>query len=192
MIQVIKVADKVPFEPGKKVFSTKIDSLTPNTTYYYTCYTKNHSKREEDWQSFTTSDVPCTYSQDNYYSYAGRWHTANVQITSPICCDSGNIGFRFGIWPNIFNVNFNEINGEYPKTGQYFGVNYGFDISDNHRELDKSTNQVLIGGDGSLSDSTPQTSIFVVNDGQKITLIFCNTMFRDGYRLNGKVSVDIP
>jgi hypothetical protein len=62
-----------------------------------------------------------------------------------------------------------------------------FDITYIERELTKSTNQVLIG-----SQSTPETSLFVENDGNTFTLLFCDTVLRDGTVLNGKISVEIP
>ncbi len=111
-----------------------------------------------------------------------------MTITDPNCCDEGNIGFRFGIWPDIFQINFNELNGGYPKTGQYFGIDYAFDLTHIQRELVKSTNQVLIDN----SDSTAETELFVNNDGERITLIFCNMKLRNGDVINGKVSVIIP
>lgn len=80
------------------------------------------------------------------------------------------------------------MNDGYPKTGQYFGVNYKFDASYIQRELVKSTNQVLI----ESTHSTPETELFVNNDGERITLIFCNTLLRDGRTLDGKVSIKIP
>ena len=79
------------------------------------------------------------------------------------------------------------MNNGYPKTEQYFGVNYEFDISYIQRELVKSSNKVLM-----EYDSTPETELFINNDGERITLIFCNTILRDGNTLNGKVSVKIP
>ncbi|MDO5969253.1 hypothetical protein Q4Q35_05480 [Flavivirga aquimarina] len=185
--QVIELQGDVEYYNGTYTFNQYIGSLEPNTTYYYTAYTKNGSSEKDDWEVFTTSDFPCTYAQDNYLSISGTWQNANLEITEPLCCDEGNVGFRFGSWPNIYEINFNELNNGYPNTGQYFGVDYWFDISYIERELVKSTNQVLIG-----NDSTPETELFVNNDGETITLVFCNTILRDGNILNGKVSVAIP
>jgi len=185
--QIIELTDNVEYYTGTYNFSHNIDSLEPNTTYYYTAYTKNGASKEYNWNSFTTSAIACTYSQDNYYSIAGIWNSANVEINDPNCCDEGNIEFQFGGWPNIIRVHFNELNNGYPKTGQYFGVEGGFDISNIEKELVKSSNQVWI-----EYYSTSETELFVDNDGVTITLIFCNTTFNNGDILNGKVSVDIP
>lgn len=185
--QVIELEGNVDYYTGLYIFNHTINGLEPSTTYYYTANTKNGSSEKDDWESFTTSDIPCSYTRDNYYSISGDWKTANVEISDPQCCDDGNVGFKFGNWPNIYEINFNELESRYPNTGQYFGVNYEFDISHIQRELVKSTNQVLIG-----SRSTPETELFVENDGETITLIFCNTVLRDGTILNGKVSVEIP
>lgn len=183
---VIELEGDVDYYTGTYKFNHDIDQLEPNTTYYYTAHTKNGSSEEVDWESFTTSEISCTYTQDNYYNMSGVWHSANVEVTDPQCCDEGNFGFRFGNWPNIYEINFNELNGGYPITGQYFGVDYNFDITYLNRELLKSTNQVLIG-----SRSTSETELFVENDGQTLTLIFCNTVLRDGTTLDGKVSASI-
>ncbi|AXP82925.1 hypothetical protein CJ739_3866 [Mariniflexile rhizosphaerae] len=185
--QVIELEGKVDYYTGTYVFSHDIDSLEPNTTYYYTAYTINGSDGKDNWISFTTSAIPCAFEKDNYYSFAGTWKSANVEITDPNCCSDGNVGFRFGTWPDIFEIRFNELNNGYPKTGQYFGVNYEFDISNIQRELVKSSNQALM-----EYYSTPETELFVNNDGERLTLIFCNTILRDGNTLNGKVSVKIP
>jgi len=185
--QIIELEENVEYHANTRTFSTNINTLEPNTTYYYTCYTKNGSNKKEDWESFTTSDIPCTYTQDNHYSVSGIWNNASVTVSNPSCCDEGNVEFRFGNWPNIYEISFNELDNGYPKTGQYFGVNYNFDISYIEKELVRSSNQVLIG-----NKSTPETELFVNNDGETITLIFCNTVLRDGKIINGKVSVAIP
>lgn len=184
--QLFELEGEVPYYNGTYKFYYDIEGLQPNTTYYYTARTVNGSSENDDWESFTTSDIPCTYAQDNYYNIGGNWLSADVEISDPLCCDEGNVGFRFGNWPNIYEINFNEWDGEYPITGQYFGVDYEFDITDIERELVRSTNQVLIG-----SQSTPETTLFVENDGETLTLIFCNTVLRDGTVISGKVSVSI-
>ncbi|MFD2564950.1 fibronectin type III domain-containing protein [Aquimarina rubra] len=186
--QVIEFEEEVAYYNGFYKFNRTITNLDPNTTYYYTAFTKNGPTEETDWESFTTSAIACTYDRDNYYNISGTWRDANVEITNPSCCGDGNVGFRFGIWPDIFQINFNEISVEYPKTGQYFGVDYEFVGTHIERDLVKSTNQVLIDN----TDSTPETELFVENDGQRITLIFCDTKLRNGDILNGKVSVAIP
>lgn len=186
--QVIELEGEVDYYNGTYNFNHTINGLDTNTTYYYTAFTRNGSSEENDWEEFTTSDIACTYSQNNYYSIDGVWQTAyNPEITTPQCCDEGNVGIRFGNWPNIFEVNFYEIDANYPITAQYFGVDYMFDITYIERELTKSTNQVLIG-----SQSTPETSLFIENDGNTLTLLFCDTVLRDGTVLNGKISVAIP
>ncbi|MGY3795109.1 fibronectin type III domain-containing protein [Aquimarina sp. 433] len=186
--RVIELEGEVEYYTGFYKFNYAITSLEPNTTYYYTAFTKNGPTGDDDWSSFTTSAVPCSYTQDNYYSLDGVWRDAYVTVTDPNCCGEGNVGFRFGIWPDIFDINFNELENGYPKTGQYFGVDYEFEGTHIQRDLVKSTNQVLMEN----GDSTPETEIFVTNDGQRITLIFCDTKLRNGDILNGKVSVLIP
>lgn len=186
--QVILVNENVEYEPFKAYFNTVINGLEPNTKYFYTCFTENGNYREDDWEEFTTSQVPCTFAQNNYISINGTWQSVSPEINdSPICCVDGNFGIRFGTWPNIYEVNFNELNDGYPRTGQYFGVDYEFDITDYNKEVVKSSNQVLIG-----DNSTPDTSLFVNNDGTTLTIIFCNSTLRNGTVLNGKVSVAIP
>jgi len=185
--QVILVDENVDYEPYKTYFSTNINSLQPNTKYYYTCFTRNGNYEKNDWAEFTTSEIPCTYSQNNYISVSGIWQNVSVEINDPLCCDEGNFGIRFGTWPNIYEINFNELNNGYPNTGQYFGIDYRFDISDYNKEVVKSSNQVLIG-----NNSTPNTKLFVNNDGVTLTIIFCNTTLRNGKILNGKVSVALP
>lgn len=186
--QVVYVNQNVEYQPYKEYFSTNITALMPNTKYFYTCFSKNGDYKEEDWEELTTSETPCTHAQNNYISIDGTWQNVSVEINdSPICCDEGNFGIRFGTWPNIYEVNFNELNDGYPRTGQFFGVDYEFDITDYNKEVVKSSNQVLIG-----DESTPATELFVNNDGTTLTVIFCNTILRDGTILNGKVSVAIP
>lgn len=186
--EIIELEGEVDYYNGFYNFNHAIEGLEPNTTYYYTAYTKNGASEEDDWGEFTTSEIPCTYAQNNYYSIDGVWQTeSNPELTSPQCCDEGNVGIRFGHWPDIFEVNFYEIDADYPITAQYFGIDYMFDITYIERELTKSNNQVLIG-----SKSTPETSLFVENDGNTLTLIFCDTVLRDGTVLNGKISVAIP
>lgn len=187
--QVIVVNGDVAYQYlYRDYFKTNITGLTPNTKYFYTCYTENGTYRKEDWEEFTTSEIPCTQAQNNYISINGTWQNVSVQIeNSPICCVDGNFGITFGSWPNIYEVNFNELNDGYPRTGQFFGIDYGFDISDYNKEVVKSSNQVLIG-----DRSTPATKLFVNNNGSTLTVIFCNTILRDGTVLNGKVSVAIP
>ncbi len=187
--QVIVVDSNVEYQYlDREYFKTNIAGLTPNTKYFYTCYTENGTYKKDDWEEFTTSENPCTQAQDDYISINGTWQNVSPEIeTSPICCSDGNFGIRFGSWPNIYEVNFNELNDGYPRTGQFFGVDYEFDISDYNKEVVKSSNQVLIG-----SSSTPATKLFVNNDGTTLTVIFCNTTLRDGTVLNGKVSVALP
>jgi len=186
--QVFKLEEEIPYFTGTYSFEQDITSLEPNTTYYYTNYTKNGSSEKSDWQSFTTSSMPCTYDKDNYYNNNyDRWKDATVRITDGACCGDGNIGFEFGTWPNTFEIRFNEKENGYPQTGQYFGIDYRFSSTHIEKDLVLSTNQVLIG-----NSSTPETELFVENDGQRITLIFCNTVLRDGSTLEGKVSVLIP
>ncbi|MEM5565377.1 hypothetical protein WNY78_09685 [Psychroserpens sp. AS72] len=184
--QVFELEGEVDYYNGFYYFDYAIDGLQPSTTYYYTAYTRNGDSEKMDWEEFTTSEISCSYTQNNYYSIDGVWKNANVEVIDPQCCVDGNVGFRFGNWPDIYEINFNEIDNGYPITGQYFGEDYEFDISYIQRELVRSTNQVLIG-----SRSTPETELFVENDGVIITLIFCNTVLRDGTVLNGKVSADI-
>lgn len=185
--QVILVNQNVAYEPERTYFSTNIDGLEPNTKYFYTCFTKNGSYEKYDWEEFTTSEIPCTQSQNNYISISGTWQNVTPVIMDPQCCDSGNFGIRFGTWPNIYEVNFNELNNGYPNTGQYFGVDYAFDITDFNKHIVKSSNQVLIG-----NNSTPDTKLFVINDGVNLTIIFCDTSLRYGDVLNGKVSIALP
>jgi hypothetical protein len=185
--QVIMVNESVAYKPYKEYFKTTINSLAPNTKYFYTCFTKNGSFEEYDWEEITTSAIPCSQTQNNYVSISGTWSTVSPIINDPLCCDEGNFGIRFGSWPNIYEINFNELDNGLPRTGQYFGVDYEFDISDFSKEVVKSSNQVLIG-----SSSTPATKLFVTNDGTTLTIIFCNTTLRSGSILNGKVSVAIP
>jgi hypothetical protein len=185
--RVIIANENTIYEPYRRYFNTVINSLVPNTKYFYTCFTKNGSYEKYDWKEFTTSKIPCTYSQNNYVGISGVWNTVNPVINDPLCCDEGNFGVRFGMWPNIYEINFNELNNGYPKTALYSGVDYAFDISDFNKEVVKSSNQVLIG-----ENSTSATELFVNNDGSTLTIIFCNTTLRNGQILNGKLSVTIP
>jgi len=185
--QIIIADENVAYEANIRYFSTNISSLAPNTKYFYTCFTKNGIYEENDWEEFTTSEIPCTYTQNNYVSISGVWSNVSPEISDPMCCDEGNFGITFGSWPNIYEVNFNELNNGYPNTGQYFGVDYRFDISDYNEEVVKSSNQVLIEG-----NSTPNTKLFTINDGTTLTIVFCNTVLRNGTILNGKVSVALP
>lgn len=185
--ETIYVDEAVEYTASMRKYNTDISSLEPNTTYYYTCFTENGDNIKYDWESFTTSDIPCTYSQNNYYSINGTWRSDYIDITDPQCCDKGNVGFRFGNWPNIYEINFNELDNGYPSTGQYSGVEYGFDISHIQRDLVKSTNQVFM---EYYSDA--ETQLFVENDGNTLTLIFCDTVLKNGDILNGKMSVSIP
>ncbi|WP_298485910.1 fibronectin type III domain-containing protein [uncultured Maribacter sp.] len=186
--QEIIVKNDVPYFSGTYNFDYEIKDLEPNTTYYYAATTKNGNDAIENWESFTTSETPCSYERDNYYSISGTWKEAYVEITDPSCCDKGSVGFRFGTWPNTFQINFNEQEGGFPKTGQYFGVNQnGFDLTHNNSELVKSTNQVFL-----EYDSTTETQLFVENDGERVTIIFCNMLLMNGDIINGKVSIKIP
>jgi len=185
--QFIVVDENVEYAPYVAYYKTTINSLSPNTKYFYTCFTKNGVYEKDDWKEFTTSAIPCTQTQNNYVNISGTWSTVNPTIDDPTCCDEGNFGIRFGTWPNIYEINFNELENGLPKTGQYFGVDYRFDISAYNIQVVKSSNQVLIG-----SSSTPDTSLFVTNNGTTLTITFCNTTLRNGSILNGKVSVAIP
>jgi len=186
--QVIELEGEIEYFTGTYSFDYDIDSLEPNTTYHYASFTKNGASEKDHWQSFTTSAMPCSYDTDNYYNNDyDFWKDATVQITDGACCGDGSIGFKFGSWPNTFEIRFNEKDNGYPKTGQYFGIDYEFSGTHIEKDLVLSTNQVLIG-----NNSTPETELFVINDGEKITLVFCNTQLRDGSTLEGKVSVTIP
>lgn len=186
--QEIIVKNDVPYFTGTYNFNHEIENLEPNTTYYFASTTKNGKEVIENWESFTTSDLPCSYERDNYYSISGTWKDSSVEITDPTCCDEGTVGFKFGTWPNTFQINFNEIDNGFPKTGQYFGVSQnGFDLTHNNRQLVMSTNQVFM-----EYDSTTETQLFVENDGERITIIFCNMLIKNGDIINGKVSVNIP
>lgn len=185
--QYIIVDESVAYAATIAYYKTTINSLAPNTKYFYTCFTKNGMYEKDDWEEVTTSEIPCTQTQNNYMNIAGTWTTVSPEISDPTCCTEGNFGIRFGTWPNIYEVNFNELDNGIPKTGQYFGVDYAFDISDYNQQVVKSSNQVLIG-----SSSTPDTKLFVTNNGTTLTIIFCNTTLRNGSILNGKVSVAIP
>jgi len=179
--------DRVPYFTGTYSFGHDIDGLESNTTYYYAAFTKNGSSEKLDWKSFTTSVDPCVFEEDNFYNIDGIWKDASVSITEAECCGDGSIGFKFGNWPNTIEVRFNELENGYPKTGQYFGEDFEFDISHNQRELVQSTNQFIIKYHRSLD-----AELFVENDGERLSLIFCETTLNDGTVINGKVSVAIP
>ncbi len=186
--QIIELEGEIPYFTGTYSFDYAIDALEPNTTYYYATYTKNGDSEKSDWESFTTSEMSCNYDQDNYYNNGfDFWKDASVQITDGECCGDGSIGFKFGSWPNTFEIRFNEKDGGYPQTGQYFGVDYGFSGTHIEKDLVLSTNQVWI-----EYHSSTETELFLENDGERITLTFCNTILRDGSILEGKVSVAIP
>ncbi|MFN8273422.1 MAG: hypothetical protein U0X58_00925 [Flavobacteriaceae bacterium] len=185
--QTIIVNESLEYSPVIAYFKTTINSLSPNTKYFYTCYTKNGVYEEYDWKEITTSAIPCTQTQNNYVNILGTWDSVTPTINSPVCCDEGNFGIRFGTWPHIYEINFNELENGLPHTGQYFGVDYRFEGTSITGQIVKSSNQVLIG-----DLSTPDTTLFVTNNGTTLTITFCNTTLRDGSILNGKVSVAIP
>lgn len=177
-------------------FSKRYDGLKSNTTYYYSTYGINEvGVGYGDIYEFTTNSEPtCSHPIDNRINtnneVNGILNIDNVILDNRyIGFNDGNLQFETRIGYSTLNItlNFNEINGELPLTGEYLTVNQ-FD-----NQSIRSNGEVILHitdwGFGSLGGGRAEIGkkIYVENDGSdNIIFIFCDVYVNKNYTLNGK------
>ncbi|UPQ78620.1 fibronectin type III domain-containing protein [Flavobacterium azooxidireducens] len=176
-------------------FFIAYSNLQPATTYFYRAYGVNEvgAGYGESYQFTTGVATPCNPTQPNRVDYGfGQLNVNNVSLNEDAYySESGNLEFEatssFSA-ARIF-VSFNEINANYPLTGEYTITNESNFNSFNNLSKGKARLNIMNFGMGGPAAATaqPGTKIYVENDGFVMTIIFCNTSMGN-YSLNGKFS----
>ncbi|MGV7107117.1 hypothetical protein [Flavobacterium sp. U410] len=192
----------IKIEVGSRLgeFYTIYTGLESSTKYYYTVYAINeigvgYGKVYE----FTTgTDIPCQPSTDNYVNLTtSQININNVDVTYPsYSFGEGNLQFETLTYSSTarIKVNFDEIGRNYPLTGEYTVTNssdFGSNINLSQGYAKLSINDWGYGGYGGAIAS-PGTKFYVENNGETMSIIFCNTPVGTQYVLNGKFTLNVP
>ncbi|WP_203256530.1 hypothetical protein [Hyunsoonleella ulvae] len=176
-------------------FSKRYEGLKSNTTYYCSAYGISevgvgYGKVYE----FTTNSEPsCSPAIDNRID-TGNNVNGILSINSVVLnsrslgFNDGNVEFqtRIGNSTLVTFLNFNEINGSLPLTGEYLTVG-SFDNQSirSNREVILRITDFGIGGLGGGRASEGK-KVYVENNSNTITFIFCDVEVNSNYNLNGK------
>lgn len=178
-------------------FSNTYDSFEANTTYFYRAYGISEvGVGYGGTYGFTTkSEPPCDPEIDNRINTQTAQITINdVDVTFPsFGFDDGNIQFETSTFSSTIRitVQFNEVDRQFPQTGEYTTVLGDFDGDDN---LSNGSAKLFLTdfGIGSQGGATavPGTVFYVEDNGGAVSVIFCDTPLGDTYVLNGKFTVN--
>ncbi|WP_410006364.1 hypothetical protein [Aequorivita nionensis] len=174
-------------------FSDLIGGFTNATTYYYRAYAINEVGigYGQTYQFTTNAQTACDPQIDNFIDTdTAQINITDVDLTFPSYgFDEGNLQFETTSYSSSIKirVQFNEINQEFPQTGQYTTIQGDFDGQ--YNLSNGSAKLYLIDyGIGSQGGATaaPGTVFYVENNGTDLTIIFCDTPLGEPYVLNGK------
>lgn len=172
-------------------FSRRYEVFQPNRTYYIAAYAMNEVGVSYGgvYEFVTDSEPPCEPVQENVMNLGqNSIAISSVAFEDPPGFDEGNAQFEtssFGSAARIV-LQFNEIDGEFPLTGEYTTV-FGFDNQSirSNGEVRLRIIDFSIGGLGGAS-AAPGEKIYVENDGQQITFIYCDVEVGSQYVFTGK------
>ena len=178
---------------GERVgsFTKRYEVFDANTTYYYTTYGINEiGIGYGAVYEFTTDAEPlCNPTYNNILDIGDSVISINdVVYEEPSGFNDGNVQFQTRTSSSTLKVTlqFNEINGDLPLTGEYVTV-VGFD-----NQSMQSNGEVMLNitdfGLGSLGGGVAESEqkIYVQNDGNNITFIYCGVTVTSNYTLDGK------
>lgn len=194
---------KITLDDTFGTYSSTINSLKPNTKYYFNTYATNANNETEFGQemSFTTQgEAPCDYTKDNYlttvYSKYNPLPISYVTLITPSGFNDGNLEFEARASSSIIRIiiQLNERDGKLPLSGNYNGV-YEFNNqsiqSSNEAKIDILDYNGYTDFFPQGAEGNPDTKFYIKNEQKKITFIFCNTKVGE-YILNGKYSYNNP
>ncbi|TXE16286.1 hypothetical protein ES692_13250 [Psychroserpens burtonensis] len=173
-------------------FSTNYTDFNANTTYYCASYGINEIgvAYGQIFEFTTTSEPACEPTIDNYIDLGqSNIIIDTVDYENPSGFNDGNVQFETNTWTSALRMKlrFNEIDGNFPLTGEYTTV-FEYD-----NQSTKSNGEIVVSitdfGSGSLGGGYAQAEqkVYVENDGSdNITFIFCGVTVSDDYELTGK------
>ncbi|MES2543424.1 MAG: hypothetical protein V4548_00950 [Bacteroidota bacterium] len=174
-------------------FSDSYAIFQPSTTYHYRVYAINEVGigYGGDYEFTTSAEAPCNPVQDNRVSlFTGQTISINgIDLTHPSYgFNEGNVQLETNSYSSTarIKVQFNEVNSAFPLTGEYTVVG---DYFGNNENLSRGEAKLYISNYGSGfggATAAPGTKFYVVNDNNKLTIIFCDTYVSSNYILNGK------
>ena len=182
---------KIQEGTGIGFFSNTYNNLESNTTYYYSAYGINEiGVGYGQIYQFTTDPAPsCDPQQENSISTGfGTISINNISLEDPSGFNDGNLEFETSTFNSTLRIKirFNEVNGNLPLTGAYTTVSSFETPSDrSNGEVSVYIEDFGIGNQGGGTAPVDET-LFVENDGNTITFIFCNFPVGSAYELNGK------
>ncbi|AFL80464.1 hypothetical protein Aeqsu_0963 [Aequorivita sublithincola DSM 14238] len=174
-------------------FLELISGLKNATTYYYRAYAINEVGvgYGEIYEFTTDAEAACNPIKDNFIdTKTAQINISDVALTFPSYgFDEGNLQFETTSFSSSIKikVQFNEVNKDFPQTGQYTTIQGDFDGQ--YNLSNGSAKLYLIDyGIGSQGGATaaPGTVFYVENNGTDLTIIFCDTPLGKPYILNGK------
>lgn len=171
-------------------FSSRYEGLESGTVYYYASYGVSEVGVGYGgvYEFMTTPEAPCDPVQDNYIDY--RTNQENIRVVrlqESTSFNDGNIEFigNYGSWPQ-FILQFYEIDVALPKSGSYIIVNeFNNQSIKSNGEIKVSVSDFSIGSQGG-GYGVPGDNIYVTNDTNGITFVFCDIPVGSNYILNGK------
>ncbi len=177
------------------IFSERYQGLKSNTTYYCSAYGINEVGVGYGvvYEFTTNSEPPCNPPIDNRIDLGEEiLNIENIIFKNEsLGFNDGNVQFqtRTSNSTAYITMQFNEINGDLPLTGEYITVNT-FDNQSikSNREVKLKITDFGIGSLGG-GKADPNEKVYIQNDGtDNITFIFCNVVINENYTLNGKCS----
>tara|TARA_R110002096_G_scaffold132257_1_gene282488 strand:+ start:1976 stop:2830 length:855 start_codon:yes stop_codon:yes gene_type:complete len=182
-------------------FSGRYEGLKSNTTYYYSSYGINEVGvgYGEVYEFKTNSEPICAPAVDNRIN-TGNNVNGIININNVISdnrflgFNDGNIQFETETnWSSVkITLQFNEIDGNLPLTGEYSTV-YEF-----NNQSEKSNGEVKLSVSdwdiGSLGGggASPNEKVYIENDNLgNITFIFCDVYVNEHYTINGKYTYNL-
>lgn len=176
-------------------FSKLYSDFESNTTYYYCAYGLNEvGVGYGEIYTFTTSAEPiCSPQLENYLDLGSSdLQVDDVTNEEPSGFNEGNIEFTaFGSNSSARVIlQFNEIDSALPLTGLYNTVR-SFDNQSvkSNGELKLKILDFGIGSQGGGS-ATVGERVYIRNENDKITFIFCDIPVGNNYILNGKFTYE--
>lgn len=180
---------------GERVgyFNKRYEGFKSNTTYYYAAYGINEvGVGYGSVYEFKTNPEPsCNPTINNLINLGnGNISMNNIEFeNSSLEFNDGNLQFETKTTGSTLKItlNFNEINGGFPLTGEYLTVsNFDNQSIKSNGEVKLSITDFGFGSLGGGKASEGQ-KIYIENDGSNnITFIYCNVNVSDKYTLNGK------
>lgn len=173
-------------------FSDSYAIFQPSTTYHYRVYAINEAGvgYGGDYEFTTGAEAPCNPVQDNRVNLSTQQININeVELTHPAYgFNEGNVQLETTSYSSTarITVQFNETGNALPLTGEYTVVGGYFG---NNENLSTGEAKLFITDYGSGSGGATAvagTKFYVINENNKLTIVFCNTQVGTTYVFNGK------